>query len=45
MLAGVGPFAIESGWCRPRMARRRVMIRAVNTGALIEAVVQTPGGA
>ncbi|WP_372624210.1 4-oxalomesaconate tautomerase [Falsiroseomonas sp.] len=44
MLAGVGPFAIESGLVPAEQGETRVMIRAVNTGALIEAVVQTPGG-
>jgi 2-methylaconitate cis-trans-isomerase PrpF len=44
MLAGVGPFAIESGLVPAEDGETRVMIRAVNTGALIEAVVQTPGG-
>jgi 2-methylaconitate cis-trans-isomerase PrpF len=44
MLAGVGPFAIESGLVAAEDGETRVLIRAVNTGALIEAVVQTPGG-
>ncbi len=44
MLAGVGPFAIESGLVPAQDGETRVLIRAVNTGALIEAVVQTPGG-
>jgi 2-methylaconitate cis-trans-isomerase PrpF len=44
MLSGVGPFAIESGLVPVQDGETRVMIRAVNTGALIEAVVQTPGG-
>jgi len=43
MLAGVGPFAIESGLVPAEEGETRVMIRAVNTGAMIEAVVQTPG--
>jgi 2-methylaconitate cis-trans-isomerase PrpF len=43
MLAGVGPFAIETGLVPAEDGETRVMIRAVNTGALIEAVVQTPG--
>ncbi|WP_137176908.1 4-oxalomesaconate tautomerase [Roseomonas sp. AR75] len=43
MLAGVGPFAIESGLVPAEDGETKVMIRAVNTGALIEAVVQTPG--
>jgi 2-methylaconitate cis-trans-isomerase PrpF len=44
MLAGVGPFAVESGLVPAEEGETRVLIRAVNTGALIEAVVQTPGG-
>jgi 4-oxalomesaconate tautomerase len=44
MLSGVGPFAIESGLVPAEDGETRVLIRAVNTGALIEAVVQTPGG-
>jgi hypothetical protein len=43
MLAGVGPFAIEQGLVPAEEGETRVLIRAVNTGALIEAVVQTPG--
>ncbi|WP_237216223.1 4-oxalomesaconate tautomerase [Falsiroseomonas oryziterrae] len=43
MLAGVGPFAIENGLVPAEDGETRVLIRAVNTGALIEAVVQTPG--
>jgi 4-oxalomesaconate tautomerase len=43
MLAGVGPFAIETGLVPAEDGETRVLIRAVNTGALIEAVVQTPG--
>jgi 2-methylaconitate cis-trans-isomerase PrpF len=44
MLSGVGPFAIEQGLVPARDGETTVLIRAVNTGALIEAVVQTPGG-
>lgn len=44
MLAGIGPFAIESGLVAAADGETRVLIHAVNTGALIEAVVQTPGG-
>lgn len=43
MLAGVGPFAIEAGLVAAEEGETKVLIRAVNTGALIEAVVQTPG--
>ncbi|HWL82888.1 MAG TPA: 4-oxalomesaconate tautomerase [Roseomonas sp.] len=44
MLAGVGPFAIEAGLVAPRHPETLVRIRNRNTGALIEAVVQTPDG-
>jgi 2-methylaconitate cis-trans-isomerase PrpF len=44
MLSGVGPFAIENGLVPAEDGETRVLIRAVNTGALIEALVQTPGG-
>ena len=44
MLAGVGPFAIESGFVAPSDGVTRVRIFDVNTGSKIEAVVQTPGG-
>ncbi|EHM01298.1 hypothetical protein HMPREF9946_02035 [Acetobacteraceae bacterium AT-5844] len=44
MLAGVGPFAIESGLVTPADPETLVRIRNRNTGALVEAVVQTPGG-
>jgi len=42
MLAGVGPFAIEAGLVPAQDGETKVLIRAVNTGALVEAVVQTP---
>src|SRR5207245_3697474 len=44
MLAGVGPFAIESGLVRPESPTTKVRIYNVNTQTLIEAVIQTPGG-
>jgi len=44
MLAGVGPFAIESGLVPARDPVTTVRIYNVNTSALIEAVIQTPGG-
>ena len=44
MLVGVGPAAIEMGMVRATDPETRVRIRAVNTGALVEAVVRTPGG-
>ena len=45
ILSGVGPAALEMGLIAPQGDVTRVRIRAVNTGARIEAVVRTPGGA
>ena len=45
MLAGVGPFAIEAGLVAATAPETRVRIHNVNTGKLIEAIVQTPDGA
>ncbi len=44
MLAGVAPFAIETGMFPAQDGETRVMIYNVNTEARIEAIVQTPGG-
>jgi len=44
ILAGVGPAAIEMGLIEPADGQTTVRIRAVNTGSLIEADIQTPGG-
>ena len=44
MLAGVGPFAIETGLVLAHHAETFVRIRNVNTGSIIEALVQTPDG-
>ena len=44
ILAGVGPAAIEMGLVKPEDGQTTVRIRAVNTGSLIEAGIQTPGG-
>ncbi|MDD9980296.1 MAG: 4-oxalomesaconate tautomerase [Gammaproteobacteria bacterium] len=44
ILAGVGPFAIERGMVEAADGETRVRIRMVNTGGVVEAVVQTPGG-
>ena len=44
ILAGVGPAAIEMGLIEAQDGETRVRIHNVNTGALIEAVVRTPGG-
>ncbi len=44
ILVGVAPAAIEMGLIQASDPVTSVRIRAVNTGALVEAVVQTPGG-
>lgn len=44
MLAAVAPYAIEQGLVGADGDLTSVRIRSVNTGALVEAVVQTPGG-
>jgi 2-methylaconitate cis-trans-isomerase PrpF len=44
ILSGVGPAAIEMGLIAANDPETVIRIHAVNTGALIEAVVQTPGG-
>ena len=44
ILSGVGPAALEMGLVPVTGAETRVRIRAVNTGARIESVVQTPEG-
>lgn len=44
ILVGVGPAAIEMGLIQAKDGQTPVRIRAVNTGALVEALVQTPGG-
>ncbi|MEY3380910.1 MAG: 4-oxalomesaconate tautomerase [Hylemonella sp.] len=43
MLAGVAPFAIEQGLITAQDGTTTVRIHNVNTGAKIEATVQTPG--
>jgi 2-methylaconitate cis-trans-isomerase PrpF len=43
MLAGVAPFAIETGMIEAADGETHVMIYNVNTEARIEAIVQTPG--
>ena len=43
MLAGVAPFAIETGMFPAQDGETRVMIYNVNTESRIEAIVQTPG--
>jgi 2-methylaconitate cis-trans-isomerase PrpF/tripartite-type tricarboxylate transporter receptor subunit TctC len=44
MLSGVAPFAIEQGLIEAQDGSTTVRIHNVNTGAKIEATVQTPGG-
>jgi 2-methylaconitate cis-trans-isomerase PrpF len=44
ILSGVGPAAIEMGMMPAEDGRTTVRIRSVNTGARVEAVVETPGG-
>ena len=44
MLSGVGPYAIETGLVSAEDGETRVRIHQVNTGGLVEAVIQTPGG-
>lgn len=44
ILSGVGPAAIEMGLVKPTGDETRIKIRAVNTDARVEAIVQTPGG-
>ena len=44
ILSGVGPAALEMGLWQGQDGQTRVPIRAVNTGARVDAVVQTPGG-
>ena len=44
MLAGVGPYAIETGLVQAQDPITNVRIFNINTNTIIEAVVQTPGG-
>ena len=44
MLAGVGPYAIETGMVPAQDGETRVRIHQVNTSGLVEAVIATPGG-
>lgn len=44
MLSGAAPFAIDEGLIPARQGVTPVRVHNVNTGAIIEAVVQTPGG-
>ena len=45
ILSAVGPAAIEMGLVKPSGDQTRIRVLSTNTGARIEAVVQTPGGA
>ncbi len=45
ILAGVGPAAIEMGLVSPTGDVTNVKIKSTNTGARVEAQVETPGGA
>ena len=44
ILVGVGPAAIEMGLVEAKDPETVVRIRAVNTGARVQSIVQTPGG-
>lgn len=44
LTSAVGPFAIETGMVKATDPETTVRIFNINTGALIEAVIQTPGG-
>jgi len=44
MLAGIGPYAIETGLVPAKEGETTVNIYNVNTESMIEAVIQTPGG-
>lgn len=44
ILSAVAPYAIEQGLVPAENGETQVRIHNINTGALIEAVVQTPGG-
>ncbi len=44
ILAGVGPFSIESGYVAAQAGETTVRVQNLNTGALIECVVRTPNG-
>lgn len=44
ILAGIGPFAIEQGLVPAADGETVVRIHMVNSGKLVDAVVQTPGG-
>ena len=43
ILSGIGPYAIEQNIVNAEEGETTVRIRLVNTGALVDAVIQTPG--
>ena len=43
IMSGIGPFAIEAGLVPAAEGTTTVMVHNVNTGSLIESIVQTPG--
>lgn len=45
MLSAVGPFAIEAGLVLPTGDETVIKVHNVNTGKIIDARIQTPGGA
>lgn len=44
ILSGVGPAAIEMGLVTPTADETEITIHAVNTGALVKAIISTPNG-
>ena len=42
MLSAVGPYSIEQGLINAEMDATKIIIKAVNTGSIIEAIVPTP---
>ena len=44
ILSGVGPAAVEMGLIEAQDETTSVKIRAVNTGTLVEAIIETPDG-
>ncbi|MFZ8393349.1 PrpF domain-containing protein, partial [Staphylococcus aureus] len=44
ILAGVVPFALESGMIKANDTTTTVKVNMVNTGSICEIIVETPGG-
>ena len=42
MLSAVGPYSIEQGLMDAKIDNTKIIIRAVNTGSIIEAIIPTP---